>query len=168
MASVKGFEVKAVKGFRGKEGEALQQANLYYENKKVGFLSDDADGGVPVIQVNEDYASKWADAVAYFKEYLYDNNQVASQEELFYYLLAIKEWEQVAKKEFQKGMTKFVVLEEFEKTNGYRTGAYKLFACNTDEDVGSIGDDTGDNEVATESVRWKKTILHSVDELTFN
>ena len=164
MASVKGFEVKAVKGFRGSEGEPLQQANLYYKNKKVGFLSDDADGGLPVIQVDEDYGEKWAGAIAYFRENLYDNKAVASEEELFYFLLTIKEWEQIMKKQLLNGFEFIVILEEIEATHGYRTGGYKVFACNSDEEVANIGED---NLVSSDLVRWNKSILHSIDELDF-
>jgi hypothetical protein len=164
MASVKGFEVKAIKGFRGHEGEPLQKANLYYENKKVGFLSDDANGGSPVIQVDEEYSSKWTEAITYFKDILYDEKAVASGEELFYFLLTVKEWERIVKQQLENGFPTVAILEEIEITHGYRTGAYKVFAFKSDEESESLKELGADDSEPTE---WRKSIFHSIDDLNF-
>ena len=45
MAKIKGIELKNVKEFRGHEGEILEQGDVYYKGKKVGFWSQDGWGG---------------------------------------------------------------------------------------------------------------------------
>ena len=44
MASIAGIQVKGVKTYSGMEGFA-EQGNLYMDGKKIGFWSQDADGG---------------------------------------------------------------------------------------------------------------------------
>ena len=44
MANINGIEIKAVKTFLGMEGYA-RQGNVYMDNKKIGFYSEDGDGG---------------------------------------------------------------------------------------------------------------------------
>ena len=51
MASMKGIEVKALKEFRGHEGEPLWQGNIYMDGKKVGYYSDDAHGGMAIVDI---------------------------------------------------------------------------------------------------------------------
>lgn len=46
MASINGISVKGLKGFKGHEGEDLCQGNLYLNNKKIGFWSQDAWGAI--------------------------------------------------------------------------------------------------------------------------
>lgn len=45
MASINGVSLKGIKTFRGHEGERLTQGNIYIDDKKVGFWSQDAWGG---------------------------------------------------------------------------------------------------------------------------
>ena len=45
MARLKNFSVKNLKSFVGREGPAYQ-AGLYYNNKKIGFWSQDGDGAI--------------------------------------------------------------------------------------------------------------------------
>lgn len=51
MAKIKGIELKNVKEFRGHEGEELMQGDVYYKNKKVGFYSQDAHGGMDTFDI---------------------------------------------------------------------------------------------------------------------
>ena len=46
MASIIGISVKGMKQFLGHEGEPLFQGNLYLNNKKIGFWSQDAHGAI--------------------------------------------------------------------------------------------------------------------------
>lgn len=46
MASINGISVKGMKEFFGHEGETLCQGNLYLNNKKIGFWSQDAHGAI--------------------------------------------------------------------------------------------------------------------------
>lgn len=55
MASINGITVKALKNFRGHEGEPLCQGNIYLGNKKIGFWSQDAHGGCDNIYLDAPY-----------------------------------------------------------------------------------------------------------------
>ncbi len=55
MASINGITVKAIKEFRGHEGEPLYQGNLYLGNKKIGWWSQDSHGGCDNIYLDEPY-----------------------------------------------------------------------------------------------------------------
>ena len=56
MASINGITVKALKEFRGHEGEPLFQGNLYLGNKKIGFWSQDSHGGCDNIYLDAPYS----------------------------------------------------------------------------------------------------------------
>jgi hypothetical protein len=55
VASINGITVKAIKEFRGHEGEPLYQGNIYLGNKKIGFWSQDSWGGPDNICLDEPY-----------------------------------------------------------------------------------------------------------------
>ena len=44
MANINGIEIKAIKTFLGTEGYA-RQGNVYLDKKKIGFFSEDGNGG---------------------------------------------------------------------------------------------------------------------------
>ena len=54
MAEIYGFSIKNLKTFRGREGEGAQ-GNIYYNGKKVGWYSNNADGGMSDIDFDGDY-----------------------------------------------------------------------------------------------------------------
>ncbi len=55
-----GSSIKAVKFFKGHDGEELVQGDLYFRNKKIAFVSQDARGGMLNINiVNRDL---WCDS----------------------------------------------------------------------------------------------------------
>ena len=56
MASINGITVKALKQFRGHEGEPLYQGNIYLGNKKIGFWSQDSYGGCDNIYLDQPYS----------------------------------------------------------------------------------------------------------------
>ena len=58
MASIKGIELKNVKTFRGHEWEELQQANVYYKGKKVGFYSQDSWGGSDIFRLDSNISNE--------------------------------------------------------------------------------------------------------------
>lgn len=58
MASINGICVKGLKEFKGHEGEPLCQGNLYLNNKKIGFWSQDAWGGPDNVQLESGYNEK--------------------------------------------------------------------------------------------------------------
>lgn len=45
MASINGITIRNLKKFTGHEGESLYQGNIYLNNKKLGFWSQDFSGG---------------------------------------------------------------------------------------------------------------------------
>jgi len=55
MASINGITVKAIKEFRGHEGEPLYQGNVYLGNKKIGWWSQDSWGGPDAYYLDEPY-----------------------------------------------------------------------------------------------------------------
>lgn len=168
MASVKGFELKGIKGFRGDNGEPMQQANLYFENKKVGLLTDDPEGGTPIIMVADEVKEQWEEAVAYFKTHLYDEKDVATEEELFYFLLTLKEWERIYKQQEKLGATKLIIFEEMDGTHGFRTGGYRVYACQEEDNCEEIEEESlpvGSNEHPTQ---WRKLVFAGLDSLDLN
>ena len=166
MASVKGFELKEVERFRGKDGETLQQASLYHEISKVGFISEQQDGGLPSIQIIEEYQVKWQEAIAYFKQYFYDSLDIATGEELFYFLLTLNEWERILKQQLGKGVAMVIVLEEIDKMDGYRTGGYKVYTPKSEEELQDLIEDA-ESYSTEEAVWWKKISFRNVDDLNF-
>ena len=52
MAKIKGIELRNIKTFRGHEWEELQQANVYYKGKKVGFYSQVSWGGSDIFRLD--------------------------------------------------------------------------------------------------------------------
>ena len=110
MAIIKGFQLKAIKKFRGHEGEPLRQANLYFNNKKVGFVSEDAHGGYPIIDV--DNTKEWQEVA---EEYLAEHPEETTfspPEFLFYELFDLSENESEFKKAVKKGYTMIAIFDE--------------------------------------------------------
>lgn len=61
MASINGLTLKNIVEFKGHEGEPLFQGNIYYNNKKVGFFSQDSWGGEEHVQVDKAVADLFKD-----------------------------------------------------------------------------------------------------------
>ena len=57
MASIFGFSIKNVTTFMGREGPG-SQGNIYYNNKKVGWYNNSADGGEADINFDGDRAKR--------------------------------------------------------------------------------------------------------------
>jgi len=58
MASINGLSLKAVKEFKGHEGEPVFQGNLYLNGKKLGFWSQDSWGGPDRFQLDAPYSQR--------------------------------------------------------------------------------------------------------------
>lgn len=166
MASIKGFELKEIKKVKGKDGNHLQQASLYHQNNKAGFIMELQDG-LPSIQIEENYRKKWQEAISYFKQNFYDSLEIATGEELFYFLLTLKEWERILKEQLHNGIALVIVLEEIDKVNGYRTGGYKMYTPNNEDKLQDLIDDAQQYATEEEPVWWKKMSFRNVDELNF-
>ena len=55
MASYNGITIKALKKFKDHEGISIAQGNIYIENKKVGFWSQDAWCGPDIVNLDPKY-----------------------------------------------------------------------------------------------------------------
>lgn len=53
MARILGVELKAIKGYRGHDGESLSEANIYIDGKKVGIYWQDTHGGPNQVEVSK-------------------------------------------------------------------------------------------------------------------
>ena len=62
MASINGISVKKMTQFYGHEGESLYQGNLYLNNKKIGFWSQDSRGGPDQFYMEGAYSEKLLNA----------------------------------------------------------------------------------------------------------
>jgi hypothetical protein len=58
MASINGITLKAVKMFRGHEGEPCYQGNVYIGTKKIGFWSQDSWGGCDNFMFDRPYSER--------------------------------------------------------------------------------------------------------------
>lgn len=61
-----GLEVKAFKEFAGHDGVGLRQGNLYLNNKKVGYVSDDDWSGMVNLQIMPQYKESVNQALELF------------------------------------------------------------------------------------------------------
>src|SRR5699024_7396913 len=107
MAKIKGFEVKAVKTFMGREGYGLN-ANLYYKNKKVGEVIDDASGGPMKLDIEDKEVDEIFNEVANERSD-YNFEQYA---DFVNELVEMKELESMYKKSVKNGYGKMVVLKD--------------------------------------------------------
>jgi len=63
MANINGISVKGIKQFLGHEGEPLYQGNLYLNNKKIGFWSQDSHGGCDNFVLDGKYSEQRINSV---------------------------------------------------------------------------------------------------------
>lgn len=59
MASIKGFTLKSIKTFMGRDGYGCQ-GNIYYKGKKVGWYNDAGDGGMADIDFDGTFEQRKA------------------------------------------------------------------------------------------------------------
>lgn len=59
-----GLQVKALKMYRGHEGEPLRQGNLYIDNKRVGMVSDGDWGGPMSLHVDTKFRDVYNERMA--------------------------------------------------------------------------------------------------------
>ncbi len=65
--SIKGFELRNIVCFKGHEEEDLQQGDIYYKGKRIGWYSQDAWSGEDIIHLDNGYV-EFTEKTA--KEYL--------------------------------------------------------------------------------------------------
>ena len=114
MASIKGIELKNVKTFRGVEYPVNYQGNIYYNNKKLGFWSQDSWGGPDSYDFNTDELDQVA------KDY-YGPDSIYGLDCLIDEVLTLKNYEKSYKKAVKEGFITLAVV-----TDGYSETTIKV------------------------------------------
>jgi len=117
MASLYGLTLKNITRYKGHEGEPLQQGNIYYEGKKIGFYSDGDWGRPSTIDFDNPEAEKAALAACkkYYTDYPQDRwskDYEPDLEEFFPKVFQFIDWEKYYKKMLKKG---YLVLGLYQK-----------------------------------------------------
>lgn len=113
MASINGVTIKAIKKFKGHEGEPLVQGNIYLNNKKLGFWSQDAWGGPDIFtgfapNVLRPMAERYRDYSGKVEE----KYKGIFDEELFLYKIAeLAEAEKAFKKFWKQGFRSMIKVD---------------------------------------------------------
>ncbi|MCU4715821.1 hypothetical protein OCE25_26535 [Bacillus cereus] len=103
MASINGIEIKTYTIKRGHEGEPLQQAVVYIDGKKAGYISDGNWGGPMVLSFsNYDLTVIKQRLFAYAKHENFISSMSGDIEMLFALLLGYVNLEKVYKKNSKK------------------------------------------------------------------
>lgn len=102
MASINGIQLKGVKTFVGREGDFCQ-GNVYVDSKKVGFWSEDGDGGCDFFDFDE---KKYDERVQNFKDSLIDYPYInyVDFSAVLGALMLLNSIEKDAKKHFKNGV----------------------------------------------------------------
>lgn len=117
MANIKGWTLKNVKKWEGREGEG-RQGNLYFAGKKVGWYNDDGNGGETDIDLDtpQRYVTLKNAAKAYFEEHpnpLYVMYGLEPDEDcLIEAILELLEKEKEFKKQQKKGFPYLFIVED--------------------------------------------------------
>lgn len=117
MAKIKGWELKNIRTWEGREGEGAQ-GDIYYKGKRVGWYNDSADGGPVDINLHIDELQEQldADVKAYFTVHpdpLCVQYDIEPDADIFFAeLLSLIEKEKTYKKNAKKGFPVTVVEEE--------------------------------------------------------
>lgn len=114
MASIKGIELKGVRTFRGMEYPINYQGNVYFHGKKLGFWSQDGNGGSDHYEFNTDELDKVA------KEY-YGEDSIYDLDCLLVEVLNLLEYEKEYKKAIKEHFSAFIVISD-----GYEETALKV------------------------------------------
>ncbi len=110
MASINGIEIKTYTIKRGHEGEPLQQAVVYIDGKKSGYISDGDWGGPMVLEFsNYDLTVIKQRLFAYAKHENFISSMSGDIEMLFALLLGYVNLEKVYKKNSKKNKN-FILL----------------------------------------------------------
>lgn len=122
MASIKGWLLKNVKTWEGRDGIGLQ-ASIYYHGRKVGQFTDYGDGSEPDLDIaNKEIRDILkADTKSYFEEHPLQDYIKAGltpdEDEFINELTLLMDYEKFYKKELQKGKNVIAVVEHNEGTS---------------------------------------------------
>ena len=106
MASINGIEIKNIKTFRGREYPTNYQGNIYFKGKKLGFWSQDGNGGcdyfdrsveTTLTPIAKEYYNRDTDASGIELELLLDE------------ILNLKDYEKTFKKIIKDGYKALIV-----------------------------------------------------------
>ena len=122
MASIKGISLKNIKTFRGMEYPVNYQGSVYFNGKKLGFWSQDGNGGPDHYDFNTTELDKIAEAY-------YGEDRFYNLECLLGEVLTLQEYEKLYKKAVKDGYASVVII-----TDGYRE-AYIRIPKDIDKDI---------------------------------
>lgn len=126
MASICNVSLKNIKEFKGHEGEPCFQANIYLNNKKIGWYSDDSWGAVcldlhldskeyrkEIEEIAKEYGKRQNRLdITFSKEYNLEYTLDSFIEDLLYLSLHEKDFKKYSKK--YSDFVGFVVDKEFD------------------------------------------------------
>lgn len=181
MAKLNGFEIKGLKNTRTDNDEMLLGGNVYYEGKKVGYVEETPGEEPPVFTIQEDYEDAWEESLRLFC----DARSIAKKEEkmrvqeesdflkelkrfveceVFYYLVAAKEWERIYKRESKETDVTLAVFEEVNEDIGCRTGAYKLYVTSEAEKVKKLSEQFPTLNDEDEPISWIFSTFEKIED----
>lgn len=144
MASIKGYEAKAVKTFMGEDTGGFT-ANLYLNNKKIGFIADYGYGGPLTIDVNkEDYDNLTLAGDSYLNE---TGSKYNSIDIFVDNIVSLKEIESIFKKENKKSKGSIVELSDnfTDKDGNSKPAKVPVTIFVPENYTGNINEDKFDN-----------------------
>ena len=131
MANINGITLKAVKMFRGHEGEPCYQGNVYIGTKKIGFWSQDSWGGCDNFMFDKPYSKRKLESIVKnlnkdkVKTHKLPNGNdfvyEYSLERLFIDLLALQDDEKEFKRVIKNGLKAIMIV-----TDGYHQISWGL------------------------------------------
>lgn len=171
MAKILDFEIKGLKTSRTDNGEVLLSGNLYYCGKKVGDVQEMPDMEPPMFTLPLELEAKWREALDLFRKKRLNAIEMSSplpksfiECELFYYVIAVKEWERLLKRESKKQKMTLVVFEQLDQELLCRTGGYKVYVTSEPESFAGMLETLpklGDNN---EEITWAMSTFADLEE----
>lgn len=159
MAKIKNVQLKSVKTFIGREGHGFN-ATLYINNKKVGFVTDHANGGE--LSIDFEKRETRIEFSQIVKEYFDEKPATFDGESMFIEeLLQLTEAEKTFKKNSKKGYPILVELRYKGRTEDMTkmySGSMKL-----DEMVGGVDEETI-KQVIEESKPVEYTVFRTLED----
>jgi hypothetical protein len=141
MASINGITVKALKQFRGHEGEPLYQGNVYLGNKKIGWWTQDSHGGSDYCYLDAPYSIRKLENK--LKELNRDKEETFSRDDgstytidysldvMFGDLMALKSDEDTFKSAVKNGFAGILLV----------TDGYHVFGWNLNKEIANLPDE---------------------------
>lgn len=116
VPSIKKFTMKKVVHFKGRDGQPLTQAELFFKNKRVAFYTEDEHCIDSAIRWDYKSQALVAEAKQVIADYMEENKdsedvQLLKEDALVVRLLELKDYLPMYRKSLQKGLDGIVVAE---------------------------------------------------------